>query len=73
MKHILILFIKFYQFFISPWLGKNCRFYPTCSEYAYESISTYGTIKGLFFAFRRLLKCHPFADGGYDPVPKKPK
>ena len=73
MKHVLILFIKFYQFFISPWLGKNCRFYPTCSEYAYESISTYGKIKGLFFAFRRLLKCHPFANGGYDPVPKKPK
>ncbi|NDA90926.1 MAG: membrane protein insertion efficiency factor YidD, partial [Alphaproteobacteria bacterium] len=49
----------------------NCRFYPTCSEYAYESINTHGTIKGLVFALRRLLKCHPFCNGGYDPIPKK--
>ncbi len=72
-KYTLILFIKFYQFFISPWLGKNCCFYPTCSEYAYESINSHGTIKGLFFALKRLLKCHPFSDGGYDPIPKKTK
>ena len=71
MKFILSLLIKFYQFFISPWLGRNCRFYPTCSEYAYESINTHGTIKGLVFALRRLLKCHPFCNGGYDPIPKK--
>ena len=71
MKHALLLLIKFYRFFISTCLGKNCRFQPTCSEYAYQSISTYGTVKGLFLAIRRLLKCHPFADGGYDPIPKK--
>ena len=71
MKHLLILLIKFYQYFISPWLGKNCCFHPTCSSYAYEAINNHGTIKGLFFALKRLLKCHPFTDGGYDPVPKK--
>lgn len=73
MKYILLLPIKFYQFFISPWLGKNCRFHPTCSEYAYDSVNTHGTMKGLFFAFKRILRCNPFFDGGYDPIPKKPK
>lgn len=73
LKYIFLLFIKFYQFFISPWLSKNCRFYPTCSEYAFQSISTHGAIKGIYFAFTRLLKCHPFVKGGYDPIPKKLK
>lgn len=72
MKYIFLTLIKFYQFFISPWFGKNCRFDPTCSEYAYQAINTYGIIKGLVLACKRVLRCHPFASSGYDPVPKKP-
>lgn len=70
MKCIFLALIKFYQFFISPWLGKNCRFEPTCSEYAYHAIDSYGIIKGLILGFRRILRCQPFSKGGYDPLPK---
>lgn len=67
----IIIIIKFYQFFISPLLGSNCRFFPSCSEYAILSILTHGNIKGLCLFLKRILKCHPFCDGGYDPVPKQ--
>ncbi len=70
MKYLFLLIIKFYQFFISPWLGKNCIYTPTCSEYAKEALNTYGTIKGLFLSIKRILRCNPFVNGGYDPVPK---
>lgn len=62
--------IKIYQFFISPLLGKNCRFSPTCSEYASEAISKFGPIKGSWMSIRRLMRCHPFSDdaGGDDPI-----
>ena len=60
MSKILILIIKFYQYFISPVIGNNCRFLPTCSEYFIESIKNYGVVKGLGFGVRRILKCHPF-------------
>ena len=70
MKYPFLFIIKFYQFFISPWLGPNCRYAPTCSDYAKEAIHTHGTVKGLFLGMRRILRCHPFTDGGYDPVPK---
>lgn len=61
--------IRFYQKAISPYLGKNCRFIPTCSQYAYEALEEYGVIKGGYLAVRRILRCHPFSKGGYDPVP----
>jgi hypothetical protein len=69
-KKIVKLIIRAYQLFISPWLGVNCRFTPTCSCYASEAISTHGTYKGSFLAAKRLLRCHPFAKAGYDPVPQ---
>ncbi len=69
MKHLLILLVKFYQLTISPLLGKNCRFMPTCSQYTIEALSKYGAIKGLYLGIKRILKCHPFHPGGYDPLP----
>lgn len=71
MKYLILKLIKFYQKFISPILGKNCRFYPTCSSYTYEAIEEYGILKGLYLGIKRILKCHPFNKGGYDPLPKK--
>lgn len=65
---ILIFFIKVYQRVISPHLGKNCRFYPTCSQYTIEAIRKYGPFKGFFLGMRRILRCHPFSKGGYDPL-----
>ncbi|MFV0250934.1 MAG: membrane protein insertion efficiency factor YidD [Rickettsia aeschlimannii] len=69
MTRILLLLLRFYQYFISPLLGNNCRFHPTCSEYAKEAISMHGSIKGLWLTFKRIIKCQPFRDGGYDTVP----
>lgn len=69
MKYFFILLIKFYQWFISPILKKNCRFQPTCSSYMIQAIEKYGSIKGIFLGLKRLLKCHPFHKGGYDPIP----
>ena len=63
--------IRFYQRAISPMLGSNCRFYPTCSNYTYEAIEKHGALKGIFLGIKRILKCHPFHPGGYDPVPEK--
>ena len=71
MKKILILLIGFYQKFISPMFPAKCRFYPTCSQYTLEAIKEHGAIKGTYLGIRRILKCHPFHEGGYDPVPKK--
>jgi hypothetical protein len=69
LKKLMLIFIKFYQFFISPLTGRHCRYYPTCSAYAFEAIDRYGCIKGGFLALKRILRCHPFHPGGYDPVP----
>lgn len=69
--NIFLILIRFYQFFISPLLNSNCRFYPTCSEYAKEAIIVHGTIKGLWLFLKRLCKCHPFGGEGCDPVPVK--
>ncbi|PKM10427.1 MAG: membrane protein insertion efficiency factor YidD [Gammaproteobacteria bacterium HGW-Gammaproteobacteria-3] len=71
MRILLIAVIKFYKYFISPLLGNNCRFYPSCSHYAEQAIHTHGAAKGSYLALRRLLKCHPFHEGGLDPVPNK--
>lgn len=65
-KKIILLSIKFYSFSISPLLGKNCRFYPSCSNYTYLSIEKYGVFKGLFLGTKRILRCHPFSEGGVD-------
>jgi len=67
---ILPLFlIKAYQLILSPVLAPACRFYPTCSEYAYQAILRYGLLKGFFLGLKRILKCHPFNPGGIDSVP----
>ena len=71
MKTIMLFLIKVYRFFISPLLGDNCRFQPTCSEYAVEAIEAHGALKGGYFSIRRIIKCHPFYPGGYDPVPSQ--
>ncbi|MCL6558632.1 MAG: membrane protein insertion efficiency factor YidD [Firmicutes bacterium] len=69
MKRVLSAVIRLYQLVISPCLMPRCRFQPTCSQYAAEAVSRYGTIRGGLLAVRRLLRCHPFCPGGYDPVP----
>lgn len=71
MKKILMGMIRFYQKAISPLFPPTCRFYPTCSQYAFEAISVHGALKGSYLAIRRILKCHPFHKGGIDPVPPK--
>ena len=67
----LILLIRGYQLFISPVVGSSCRFMPTCSEYAIESMKLYGLTKGTFLTIKRIGKCHPFGGHGYDPIPIK--
>ena len=69
-KNFFINLIKLYQFIISPLLGTNCRFVPSCSNYAIQSIKEKGVVKGIFLSIRRVLKCHPFGGSGYDPVNK---
>lgn len=69
MKRLLVWLIRFYRKNISPAKKPCCRFIPTCSAYALEAIEKYGALKGGFLALRRILRCHPFNPGGYDPVP----
>ena len=69
MKKILIKLLDFYKAAISPYMGNNCRFVPTCSVYAKEAIIKHGALKGLGLAIWRVLRCNPFSKGGYDPVP----
>ncbi len=68
MAKIAILILKAYKYFLSPFLPQSCRFTPTCSVYSMDAIRRYGVVKGLFLSFQRILKCHPFHPGGYDPV-----
>lgn len=68
-RKLAILPIRIYQWCISPLFPKSCRFYPTCSSYAIEAITLHGILKGSWLALKRILRCHPFNDGGYDPVP----
>lgn len=70
MKNIFLVLISFYRKFISPFFPPHCRFYPTCSEYSYQSIRDHGAIKGLWYSLVRISKCHPFHEGGIDPVKK---
>ncbi|MGQ9684544.1 MAG: membrane protein insertion efficiency factor YidD [Anaerolineae bacterium] len=69
MKGLLLWIIRGYRRVISPMLPPACRFTPTCSDYAYQAIERYGALKGTWLAVRRILRCHPFHPGGYDPVP----
>ncbi|MBK1872541.1 MULTISPECIES: membrane protein insertion efficiency factor YidD [Marinobacter] len=69
MRKLLLFPIRFYQYAISPLMASHCRHYPTCSQYAVEAISHHGSLKGLYLSVKRLLRCHPWAEGGYDPVP----
>ena len=64
-----VLIIRAYQVFLSPMFGRNCRFYPTCSQYTLEAVRQYGFIRGCFMGIRRIVKCGPWHPGGYDPVP----
>lgn len=69
LKRIIIGLIRGYQLMLSPYLPRSCRYDPTCSRYAIIAVTKYGTIKGLYLALRRILRCHPFGGSGYDPVP----
>ena len=69
MRQVLMLMIRLYQWMLSPMLGSNCRFYPSCSCYAHAALERHGALKGSWLGLRRILRCHPFNDGGYDPVP----
>ena len=70
---ITIKLIKVYKFFISPLFGNSCRYLPTCSEYSIEALETYGFFKGIFLSLKRILSCHPWSNGGFDPVKKEMK
>jgi putative membrane protein insertion efficiency factor len=71
MTKIIIFLIKVYQVTLSPLLGSNCRFQPTCSQFMLEAITQHGVIKGLSLGVKRISKCHPLGPNGYDPVPEK--
>lgn len=69
MQALIVGLIRLYQWTLSPLLGSNCRFQPTCSHYAVEAVQTHGVVRGLWLALRRVGCCHPWHEGGYDPVP----
>ena len=71
--YIAIKLIKLYKFLISPFLGHSCRYLPTCSDYSIEALKTFGLFKGLFLSLKRILSCHPWGSGGFDPVKKDMK
>ncbi|RZI47605.1 membrane protein insertion efficiency factor YidD [Rickettsiales endosymbiont of Peranema trichophorum] len=73
MKYALILILKAYKRFISPIFPMRCRFYPSCSDYAIQSIGCHGIIRGVYYAILRVLRCNPFSSGGYDPVVRMDK
>lgn len=72
MKFLLILLLKAYRTLISPLYGQVCRYHPSCSAYALEAVTEHGALRGVWLAGRRLIRCHPWAAGGYDPVPLDP-
>ena len=71
MSTLLVWLLRAYQLLLSPMLGQNCRFYPSCSSYAIEAIRAHGAARGALLALRRVCRCHPWNDGGFDPVPPK--
>lgn len=73
MRWLALRLIWIYRYLLSPWVGNQCRFHPSCSHYAEEAIATYGFLHGSYLTLKRLLKCHPWHPGGLDPVPQHPK
>ena len=71
MRSIAIFLIRGYQLLLSPWLGNNCRYQPTCSQYAIEAVQARGVVRGLWLASRRIGRCHPWGGHGHDPVPPR--
>ena len=69
MRSVFCALIRGYQILISPWLTPRCRYYPTCSQYALEAVQLHGAWRGIWLALKRLGRCHPLREGGYDPVP----
>jgi uncharacterized protein len=70
---VLLFFVRLYQVFLSPFLGGACKFYPSCSNYAQEAIARHGARRGMILALKRLGRCRPFTEGGFDPVPDEPE
>jgi putative membrane protein insertion efficiency factor len=70
-KHLVIAFLRAYRALISPLYGQVCRYHPSCSAYALEAVTEHGSVRGGWLALRRLARCHPWAAGGYDPVPRR--
>ncbi len=73
MKHVLIALLKVYRLVVSPLYGNVCRYYPSCSAYALRAVDVHGAVRGSWLAGRRLLRCHPWTPGGFDPVPGTPE
>ncbi len=71
MKTLLVLLVRGYQIVLSPWIGQSCRFTPTCSNYAIDALKEHGALRGSWMAIRRIGRCHPWHEGGHDPVPPK--
>jgi putative membrane protein insertion efficiency factor len=71
MRWLIIQLIRGYRYLLSPWLGSHCRFYPSCSSYALTAVERHGALRGSWLAVQRLLRCHPWHDGGVDPVPER--
>lgn len=71
MRRLFIALINIYRYAISPFLGNNCRFHPTCSAYAHEAVARHGAWRGAWLAMRRVSRCHPWHEGGLDPVPDR--
>lgn len=67
---VLIMAVRGYQLTLSPWLGRGCRFSPSCSQYGIDALEHHGTLSGVWLTVKRLLRCHPWCEGGYDPVPQ---
>ena len=73
LTYFIIRLIKIYKFLISPFLGQSCRYSPTCSDYSIEALKNFGFFKGLYLSVKRILSCHPWSSGGFDPVKKEIK
>ena len=70
---LIIGIVRFYQLAVSPWLGNNCRYSPTCSQYMIEAVNEWGPLKGCWLGIKRIGRCHPWGSGDHDPVPENPK